>query len=55
MMIESFLSNAGWLFFAAYSAIVSAVSYAAFGRDLLTSKTSMKPIEESTSADAVDR
>ncbi len=32
---DSFLSNAAWLFFAAWSAIVAAVSIAAFGRDLL--------------------
>lgn len=32
---ESFLSNAGWLFFAAWSAIIAAISIAAFGRDLL--------------------
>lgn len=30
-----FLSNAAWLFFAAWTAIVAAVSIAAFGRDLL--------------------
>jgi hypothetical protein len=32
---ESFLSNAGWLFFAAWSAMVAAVSIVAFGQDLL--------------------
>ncbi|HET7893333.1 MAG TPA: hypothetical protein VFL34_17525 [Candidatus Sulfotelmatobacter sp.] len=32
---ESFLSNAGWLFFAAWSAIITAIGIAAFGRDLL--------------------
>jgi hypothetical protein len=32
---ESFLSNAGWIFFAAWSAIVTAISIVAFGRDLL--------------------
>ena len=32
---ESFLSNAGWLFFAAWSALLTAISIAAFGRDLL--------------------
>lgn len=31
---ESFLSNAGWIFFAAWSAIIAAISIAAFGRDL---------------------
>ncbi len=38
MLSDSILSNAGWLFFAAYSAIVAAVSIAAFGPDLLPVK-----------------
>jgi hypothetical protein len=32
---DSFLSNAAWLFFGGWGAIVAAVSIAAFGRDLL--------------------
>lgn len=32
---ESFLSNAGWLFFAAWTAVIAAITIAAFGRDLL--------------------
>lgn len=52
-MIESFFSNASWLFFTAYSAVVAAVSYAAFGRDLLSSKASVKSSEKSTSADSI--
>jgi hypothetical protein len=32
---DSFLSNAGWLFFAAWTAMVAAVSIIAFGSDLL--------------------
>jgi hypothetical protein len=35
MTTDTFLFNAGWLFFAAWSAVVAAVSIAAFGRDLL--------------------
>ncbi len=35
---ESFLSNAGWLFFTAWSLIVGIVTVKAFGRDLLPSK-----------------
>ena len=38
MLSDSILSNAGWLFFAAYSAIVAVVNWAAFGRDLLPAK-----------------
>ena len=38
MLSDSILSNAGWLFFAAYGAIVAAVSIAAFGTDLLPAK-----------------
>ncbi|MGB8060458.1 MAG: hypothetical protein WCF26_00995 [Candidatus Sulfotelmatobacter sp.] len=38
MLSDSILSNAGWLFFAAYSAIVVVVSIAAFGPDLLPAK-----------------
>ncbi|MGA2855527.1 MAG: hypothetical protein ABSE40_01580 [Candidatus Sulfotelmatobacter sp.] len=38
MLSDSFLSDAGWLFFAAWSAVVAAVSLAAFGRDLLPSR-----------------
>lgn len=53
MMIESFFSNAGWLFFTAYSAIVAAVSYTAFGRDLQSSEAPMKSSEKSTSADSI--
>jgi hypothetical protein len=35
---ESFLSNAAWLFFTAWSLIVAVVTIKAFGRDLLPSK-----------------
>jgi hypothetical protein len=35
MMSDSILSNAGWLFFTAYSVIVAVVNWAAFGRDVL--------------------
>jgi hypothetical protein len=38
MLSDSFLSDVGWLFFAAWSAVVAAVSLAAFGRDLLPSR-----------------
>lgn len=44
---ESFLSNAGWLFFAAWSIIIAAISIVAFGRDLLPSPTHLDPAPES--------
>jgi hypothetical protein len=40
---DAFLSNAGWLFFAAWSAMVAAVSIAAFGRDLLPRRAHLDP------------
>ncbi|MGO9126822.1 MAG: hypothetical protein ACLP6G_18290 [Terriglobales bacterium] len=45
MVGESFLSDAGWVFFAAWSVIVAAVSFAAFGRDLLPSRIRLEPPE----------
>lgn len=44
MLSDSFLSDAGWLFFAAWSVIVAAVSIKAFGRDLLPSKAAIDPV-----------
>jgi hypothetical protein len=41
VLTDSFLSNAGWLFFAAWSAILTALSVTAFGNDLLPSKASV--------------
>jgi hypothetical protein len=35
MTTDTFLFNAGWLFFAAFTVIIAAVTIAAFGRDLL--------------------
>ena len=43
MTMNSFLLDAGWLFFAAWSVIVGAVSVAAFGRDLLPSRAPLSP------------
>jgi hypothetical protein len=42
MMSDSVLSDAGWLFFTAWSVVVGAVSIAAFGHDLLPSKPLLK-------------
>jgi hypothetical protein len=41
MLTESYLLDAGWLFFAAWSVIVAVVTIAAFGRDFFPSKTRM--------------
>jgi hypothetical protein len=38
MLSDSILANAGWLFFAAYSAVVAAVNIAAFGGDVVHAK-----------------
>jgi hypothetical protein len=38
-LTDSFLSNAGWLFFAAWTVMVAAVTIIAFGRDLLPWKS----------------
>jgi hypothetical protein len=38
LMSDSFLFDAGWLFFAAWSVVVAVVSVTAFGRDFLPSR-----------------
>lgn len=43
---DSFLSNAGWLFFAAWSVIIAVVSAVAFGRDLLRWRPSLDPVQQ---------
>jgi hypothetical protein len=35
MTTDTFLFNAGWLFFAAFLVVIAAVTITAFGRDLL--------------------
>jgi len=50
---DSFLADAGWLFFAAWSAVVAVVSIIAFGRDLLPWKASLDSAPESQHADPV--
>ncbi len=55
---EVFLSNAGWLFFTAWSVIVGVVTVKAFGRDLLPTKARLdsqpgsRPAQPATSARA---
>jgi hypothetical protein len=51
MMSDSFLSDAGGLFFAVWSIIVSAVGLAAFGRDMLPSKAHLDPAQKFQPAD----
>ena len=51
MMSDSILSNAGWLFFAAYSAIVAVVNWAAFGRDVLPAKAQVDSSQKNRPAD----
>ena len=50
MMSDSFLCDAGSLFFAVWSLIIGAVTLKAFGRDLLPSKAasaaSRKPLDK---------
>jgi len=50
---DSFLSNAGWLFFAAWTAVVAAVSIVAFGRDLLPRRANLNPAPKAQPADHV--
>ena len=50
-MRESYLFDAGWLFFAAWSVIVAAVSLAAFGRDFFPSSVQSKPAQDAHPAD----
>jgi hypothetical protein len=50
---DSFLSNAGWLFFAAWTAVVAAVSIIAFGSDLLPRRPHLDPPHTSHPADQV--
>ena len=50
-MSDSILSNAGWLFFAAYSAIVAVVNWAAFGRDVLPAKAQVDSPQKNRPAD----
>jgi hypothetical protein len=44
---DSFLSDAAWLFFAAWTVMVAAVTVAAFGRDLLPWTADLNPSAES--------
>ena len=50
-MSESFLSDAGSLFFAAWILVVAAVSIVAFGRDLFPAKAQIDSSGRSSAAD----
>ena len=44
---NSYLLDAGWLFFAAWSAIVAVVGIAAFGKDLIPFRAPLEPAPHS--------
>lgn len=48
-MMSDILANAGWFFFAAYSAVVAAVSFAAFGGDVLPAKAPAEASQKNSS------
>jgi hypothetical protein len=50
---DSFLSNAGWLFFAAWTAIIAALGIVAFGRDLLPRRPQLDPADKPQPTDHV--
>jgi hypothetical protein len=45
MMSDSFIFNAGSVFFAAWIAVITGVTVTAFGRDLLPSKAQADPAQ----------
>jgi hypothetical protein len=46
MISDSFLFDAGSIFFAAWIAVIAAVSLAAFGRELLPTKARLEPAQQ---------
>jgi hypothetical protein len=50
---DSLLSDAAWLFFAAWTVMVAAVTIAAFGRDLLPWTVDVNPAPNSQPTDQV--
>lgn len=53
MTTDTFLFNAGWLFFAAWIAVVATVTVTAFGRDLLVWRTHSEPVHDPLPAEPV--
>jgi len=51
MTTDTFLFNAGWLFFAAWIAVIGVVTVAAFGRELLPWTSHPKPAHKPHPAD----
>ena len=51
---DSFLSNAGWLFFAGWGVIIAVVSAVAFGRDLLRWRPNLDPVRQIRPAEHLD-
>jgi hypothetical protein len=45
LMSDSYLFDVGWIFFAAWTAIVAVISLAAFGKDLLPSQAPLEPLQ----------
>ena len=54
MITDSFLFDAGSLFFAVWIAVITAVSLAAFGRDLIPMKAQRNAGQEGRVADPAD-
>ena len=48
MTTDTFLFNAGWLFFAAFLVVIAAVTITAFGRDLLSWTSHPDPAHKSS-------
>jgi len=48
---DSFLSNAALLFFALWTAVVTAVSVVAFGRDVVPRRVRVSPVPKSKPTD----
>jgi hypothetical protein len=51
LITDSYLFDAGWLFFAAWSVAVIVVSVAAFGRDFFPSNAQLDPSQDARPGD----
>ncbi len=52
---DAYVFEAGWLFFAAWSAIVAGVSLAAFGRDLIPSRAQIDATQKDRAPEGAQR
>ncbi len=50
LLSDSYLFDAGWLFFMGWSVVVAIVSIAAFGRDLIPFRSALKQSRETQKA-----